>query len=219
MTSYKQPHISPNSFLHTVSTGPPEPLESPLIIYFITGNPGLIGYYHTFLSLLAEKTKSLLIGQDLKRPFQIYGHSLAGFELPEPGQKKHDAESDSHYYDLEEQIRFIQSKINSFVTDRAGGTDQQSPKPDARPQVILIGHSVGAYIAMEVLRRHREGSRNDSPMDFDVIGGAMLFPTVVDIAKSPSGQKLTVCFSLRPCIRITRRTDEILCWANRGCSR
>ncbi|PLB53649.1 hypothetical protein P170DRAFT_1451 [Aspergillus steynii IBT 23096] len=202
MSSDKKPHISPNSFLHAFSTAPSEPSEAPLIVYFITGNPGLIGYYHTFLSLLSEKTKSSFIGQDKERSFQIYGHSLAGFELPEPEQKEQKPESEPHYYDLEEQIRFAQSKIHDFAVDRTNGIDHLSPPsdtaPPTRPKVILIGHSVGAYIAMEVLRRHREGSKSDFPVDFDVIGGAMLFPTIVDIAKSPSGQKLTKLLSIIP---------------------
>lgn len=70
-----------------------------------------------------------------------------------------------------------------------------------KPRVILIGHSVGSYIAMEVLRRHREQRKasaalsdgnDDFDIEFDIIGGIMLFPTVIDIAKSPSGVKLTV---------------------------
>lgn len=57
-----------------------------------------------------------------------------------------------------------------------------------------MGHSVGTYIAMEVIRRHRERSTSDhsNTGGFDIIGGVMLFPTVMDIASSPSGKKLTV---------------------------
>lgn len=59
--------------------------------------------------------------------------------------------------------------------------------------MIIAGHSVGAFIAMEVLRilgeqRKKQGSRGG----IEVIGGIMLFPTIVDIAKSPSGRLLAV---------------------------
>ncbi|KAI9040604.1 bifunctional triacylglycerol lipase/ester hydrolase [Aspergillus affinis] len=203
MSTDKRPHITPNSFFHSFTT-PSEPSETPLTIYFITGNPGLIGYYHTFLSVLSEKIKILTKTEDQNRSFQIYGHSLAGFELPEPGQKKQEPQSATHYYGLEEQIRFVQRKLYNFTADKPDGVDQLSsqsnttPSTGTRPKVILIGHSVGAYIAMEVLRRHREGSQGDRPVDFDIIGGALLFPTVVDIAKSPSGQKLTRLLSIIP---------------------
>ncbi|KAH8433233.1 uncharacterized protein LDX57_010867 [Aspergillus melleus] len=198
MFSDKQPHITPNSFFHAFTTAPSEPSEPPVTIYFITGNPGLIGYYHTFLSVLSEKIKALTKHEDQSRAFQIYGHSLAGFELPEPGQKEQEPQSATHYYDLEEQIQFVQRKLYNFTADKPDDIDKLSsqsntaPSTTTRPCVILIGHSVGAYIAMEVLRRHREGSQGDRPVDFDIIGGTLLFPTVVDIAKSPSGQKLTV---------------------------
>lgn len=122
-------------------------------LFFIPGNPGLIAYYHVFLSLVSER---------LSGAFQVYGRSLGGFLDPETR------------LNLEEQIVFVQGLLNDFMTERQ--------------KVILIGHSVGAYIAMELLRRHRQ----QSSADFDIIGGIMLFPTVVDIAKSASGQKLTV---------------------------
>lgn len=195
----KQPHVSPDSFFHAFSTAPSALPEAPLTIYFITGNPGLIGYYHTFLSLLSGRIKQLAKHEDQKCSFQIYGHSLAGFELSDPGKKEQDSQAGTQYYDLEQQIRFVQSKLHNFTADRADEANpslaQPNLTPPSRPKVILIGHSVGAYIAMEVLRRHREGSQSDRPVDFDIIGGVMLFPTVVDIAKSPSGQKLAVCSS------------------------
>lgn len=68
----------------------------------------------------------------------------------------------------------------------ASKSDDVQSNDNARQKVILIGHSVGAYMAMEILNRHRDQS-------FDIIGGIMLFPTLMDIAASPSGQKLSVC--------------------------
>jgi hypothetical protein len=154
----------------------------------ISGNPGLIGYYHTFLSLLTEKLKGQASQQAKNHAFQIYGHSLGGFELTKS------ARSETKYYDLEEQICFAQSKLDDFLAGSGEFPTVSDKVPTARPKLILVGHSVGSYIAMEILRRHRERSKNGaSPsVDFDIVGGIMLFPTVVDIAKSPSGQKLTV---------------------------
>lgn len=203
-------------------------------IFFISGNPGLIAYYHTFLSLLGEKLKDSLGSEDdgggrKRNRLQIYGCSLAGFELARKptssfksksglsSERKDESvqemsgagavASSMHLYDLEGQIRHVQGKLDEFMMrdcePRQQTQIETKTKSRTKNQVILVGHSVGAYIAMEVLRRHREGEHKESDngaistsesadVDFDIIGGVMLFPTVVDIAKSPSGVKLTV---------------------------
>lgn len=158
--------------------------------------------------------------------FQIYGRNLGGFELDDSdyddsGGKeggKGKVTTRSNLYDLEEQVGFVQGVLEEFMVDQFGHghnnneNDSSSKVPGSRddddddstvqvkPKVILIGHSVGSYIAMEVLRRHREKEKlkeqsktESGSVSFDIIGGIMLFPTVVDIAKSASGRKLTVC--------------------------
>lgn len=62
-------------------------------------------------------------------------------------------------------------------------------------RVIIAGHSVGAFIALEVLRvlcEQRKKRRGSRARGTEIIGGIMLFPTIVDIAKSPSGRLLSV---------------------------
>lgn len=193
--------ITPDSFLRLPANTNGD--NTPITIFFITGNPGLIGYYHTFLSLLSDK-----LGLDSGTSSQVYGHSLAGFELSKDqegreGKAEGEGDGKGHYYNLEEQISYVQRKLDRFVTSHY---EQNQQNHDGEvPKVILIGHSVGTYIAMEVLRRHRERQRqhattittpsnNTTAAEFDIIGGVMLFPTVVDIAKSPAGQRLSVRF-------------------------
>ncbi|OJJ80266.1 bifunctional triacylglycerol lipase/ester hydrolase [Aspergillus glaucus CBS 516.65] len=197
--------ITPDSFLRLPANANGD--KAPITIFFITGNPGLIGYYHTFLSLLSDR-----LGLDGGSSFQVFGHSLAGFELSkeQEGRKEKavgEGEEKGHYYNLEEQISYVQRKLGSFITNHY---EQNQQNHDGEvPKVILIGHSVGTYIAMEVLRRHRERQRqhattittpsnNTTAAEFDIIGGVMLFPTVVDIAKSPAGQRLSKLLSLIP---------------------
>lgn len=206
--------ITPNSFFHASENTTSNTANPPITIFFITGNPGLIGYYYSFLSLLASRLASTFSPER----FQVYGHSLAGFELDDPNsarayeQEPHESSDDC--YDLEEQICFVQRWLDAFISRNGCDNSNVSGK---RPKVILIGHSVGAYIAMEVLRRHRERQQAKSDtnssrscggsssktnqsshasttasVEFDIIGGVMLFPTVVDIAKSPAGHELTV---------------------------
>ncbi|OJJ58266.1 hypothetical protein ASPSYDRAFT_153665 [Aspergillus sydowii CBS 593.65] len=220
--SLPKPHITPDSFFH--KTSPPACLtvsspSCPTTIYFISGNPGLISYYHPFLSLLSKNLASVSFpGQD---SFHIFAHSLAGFELePAPSAntnigtekaktKQPSGTSGDYYYNVEDQIRFVQARLEAHMaalrieygaSAGASGTDP----PSQRPRVILMGHSVGTYIAMEVLRRHRENQTTTTAAaaagdsSFDIVGGIMLFPTVIDIASSPAGQKLTFLLRFIP---------------------
>lgn len=215
-----QAQVTQNTFC--TYTGSHDKTET--TIFFISGNPGLIGYYHPFLSLLAEYLKGRSRDLDSgSASYQIYGCSLGGFEVEadehvdgrisassESGsgsgghaEKNHaNRGKDGRLYDLEDQIRFVQAKLAALMNETNSGPHG----PLRKHKVILMGHSVGAYIAMEVVRRHRDASsevdsrpHSDSKesntvnaIDFDIVGGVMLFPTVIDIAHSASGQKLTV---------------------------
>ncbi|KAJ5113886.1 hypothetical protein N7456_002420 [Penicillium angulare] len=223
-----EPQITPNTFC--TYTGSSNDFDT--TIFFISGNPGLIGYYHPFLSLLAQN----LAGDENENEneneapsFQIYGCSLGGFQTLSPDEKrsasKQKQNQKQHLYSLEDQIGFVHGNLvalmrgNSDITSTGidkGDSSSTSNSADVprsvstkRRKVIIIGHSVGAYIAMEILRRHREGvsmqSSNPEPdldfdisATFDIIGAVMLFPTVKDIAHSPSGQKLTTLLSILP---------------------
>lgn len=123
--------------------------------------------------------------------------------------------SSSTLYNLTEEIAFMEQYFESFVHEWQDTVKEQN-KLQRRPRakVILMGHSVGAYITMEIMRRRREklkiaekrrtadgslsrsndGGKVDYDYDdgIDVIGGVLLFPTVVDIAKSPNGKTLSV---------------------------
>lgn len=173
----KHPPITPNSFHAPPPSKPSSTARAPVTIFFISGNPGLIGYYHAFLSLLSAH---LAGSHEDGPPFQVYGRSLGGFEL---------GGSTAGCYDLEDQICFVMRDLDRLMRESQSG-NTTTTAPNARRKVVLVGHSVGSYIAMEVLRRHRETPASGT--DFDIAGGVMLFPTVVDIAKSPAGRKLTV---------------------------
>ncbi|KAJ5089143.1 hypothetical protein N7532_007827 [Penicillium argentinense] len=176
-------------------------------VFFISGNPGLIGYYHPFLSLLAQHLAGPKQGstQKASTSFQIYGCSLGGFEVADNGDErgssasngsraKDTADGKNRFYDLEEQICFVQDTLNQVMSKTAS-----SAPLGKKQKVILIGHSVGTYMAMEILRRHREATtQSTSSPDFDITGAVMLFPTVMDIQASPSGQKLTTLLSMIP---------------------
>lgn len=148
-----------------------EASEKKLLVFFITGNPGLIGYYQTFLTLCYDSLRSKYKDHSI----HVFGTSLAGFSVAKV--EKHDDP-----FALEQQIQYI----DQTLTRQVSSTSSKASTTDPR-RVILIGHSVGSYILLEVLRRQK--SRHDVPK---IISGICLFPTVTHIAKSPSGKRISV---------------------------
>ncbi|KAL2220065.1 hypothetical protein M432DRAFT_652993 [Thermoascus aurantiacus ATCC 26904] len=223
MPPLTQPTIDPNTFLSLVPSShqspldddphPPQPLTTTtttttITIFFIPGNPGLIAYYHAFLALLSSALSgpSVVDGRRASR-FRIYGASLGGFEV-------------------DEEIDFVEGRLRSVMSNGSSDHDGWKQPPTAtttataaKPQVILVGHSVGAYIAMEILRRHREGRREDddgydAAFAFDIVGAVLLFPAVVDIAKSTAGRRLSWLLYLIPELaRVTGLLAKALTWA------
>jgi Lipid-droplet associated hydrolase len=150
------------------------------LIFVIPGNPGLVEYYRTFMTSLFS-TLSATGAVTKSAAFDVYGRSLAGFEIAGRGP--------GGVVGLREQILFVEGQLCEAVRQiqRRGGK---------RPRVVLVGHSVGSYILLEIIRRHRErlesGSAVEGGAEPDVVGGVCLFPTVVDIGLSKRGVRMTV---------------------------
>src|SRR5690606_1254117 len=66
--------------------------------------------------------------------------------------------------------------------------------------IVLIGHSVGSWVGMKVLERihHMKGRDLDAAGIRSVRAGAWLFPTITNIAASPSGRSFTRLNTLIP---------------------
>lgn len=204
------------------------------LIYFVTGNPGLVGYYDLFLSHL----HFLLTAHPTLAPrhaFDVFGRSLSGFEgrgmdavsWPAtagggPGKAKGNGNGKPPF-GLQEQIDGVEWALWDHVKgmreageDGSGSAvlvngkgDDDGDDEDEEPRIVVIGHSVGAYMALEVVRRWREGLKKKQVGDKEegvelgddeqeggrIVGGVCLFPTVTHIAKSNSGLKLTVGLS------------------------
>lgn len=156
------------------------------IIYFLTGNPGLVEYYRTFLThlygLLSHDTAS---NRDVE--FQVYSRSFSGFEVDAKDIKTYKYRKDPPY-GLQDQIRHAEDDVAELVESvkDEGGRDVR---------VILVGHSVGAYVGLEIVRRLRAHGMAGEDFETRVAGVVGLFPTVVDIARSESGLKAAVSFA------------------------
>lgn len=153
------------------------------LIFFIPGNPGLIEYYRTFLSHLSNLVTASTA---------IIGISHAGFKKNAP------------YYSLDAQIEhklMVLQSVQRALTEQ--DAPSQTPGTPARrrssrlisrqaPKVILMGHSMGAWIIMEMLREIRSGNWTSG----EVAGGVLLFPTITHLKDSPSGQKFMMLAKL-----------------------
>jgi pimeloyl-ACP methyl ester carboxylesterase len=156
------------------------------LIYFVTGNPGLIEYYRTFLThLYGVLNRGQASNRDVE--FQVYGRSMSGFEM-----NISDIQTMKHHkyppYGLQDQIRHAEDDLTDLVEEMVdyGARDVR---------VIVVGHSVGGFITLEVIRRLRAHGMAGEDYATRIVGGVALFPTVVDIARSESGQKAAVCLS------------------------
>jgi pimeloyl-ACP methyl ester carboxylesterase len=153
------------------------------LIFFIAGNPGFIAYYSTFLATLHHILSSVSPGDDSSGPaFHIFGQSLPGFEDEDDTVGGH-----SGPYGLQE---VIDHTFDLLVSQRISTGDREGESFDS---IILIGHSVGSYILLELLRKIREKSFLES---LKVNSGILLFATVMDLAQSSYGIKFRTLFGI-----------------------
>ncbi|KAH0366158.1 hypothetical protein KCU65_g5596, partial [Aureobasidium melanogenum] len=156
-----------------------------LLVFFITGNPGLIDYYRTFLTLCFDSLRTNYSSHHIK----VAGISLRGFGVQDDKHQHAVNDNAQGPYDLEQQIEHIGQMLERAIEGLA--------TKDRPTKVILMGHSVGSYILLEVLRRRKQGPTTQQlSNNARVIGGICLFPTVTHIAKSPSGKKFSLLFAI-----------------------
>lgn len=149
-----------------------------VLIYFICGNPGLISYYETFLSSLSQLIDSSAASKS--GHFDIYGEDLAGFN-----------DDDHEPFSKLNPPRNVAYQINHLFELISGLRVQDGPKKgQPYDEVLLVGHSVGSYIALELFHKHLKDP--DSAPHLNLRTGILLFPTIEHIGQSPSGLRLNM---------------------------
>lgn len=147
------------------------------LLFFIPGNPGLVDYYTDFFDQLKAR-----IGW-ADGHIHVHGRDLFGFrdDSHEPFSK------DNPPYDVDRQVEAV---FDHLAALRRTDSSRTTPGVKGEPYdfVILAGHSVGSYIALEIFHRHmRDPSRAPH---LKLHAGLLLFPTVTHMAQSPSGKRL-----------------------------
>ncbi|XP_073424397.1 lipid droplet-associated hydrolase isoform X1 [Dendrobates tinctorius] len=135
---------------------------SPKFLFLIIpGNPGIVGFYKTFM-------QSLYCGFNRKYP--VWAISHAGHCSPPTGMDM----TDEH----DQQIDDVFS-LNGQIEHKLCYLKQNVP---ADIRLVLIGHSIGCYIILEMMKRSPE---------LKVLKSILLFPTIERMAQSPQGKIMT----------------------------
>ena len=165
----------------------------------------------------------------------VAGYSLGGFETSLstttiPGNEGSNGEDDDAWlrrlqypltdgrreagkmYGLQEQIGLCYGRIDALVKQSRGdpaearsGVGEKGASEAGTTNIILMGHSVGSYIALEVIRMWKE-RYSDAADDICNAGAVswrptaafLLTPTIIDIHKSSSGTLASPLLSTVP---------------------
>ncbi|XP_061478673.1 lipid droplet-associated hydrolase [Rhineura floridana] len=133
-----------------------------LLFLVIPGNPGLAGYYRTFI-------QTLYSGLNRQYPVWVVSHAghckvPHGMEMME----ETDVNKLDDVFGLEGQIKH---KLNFL---------RKNVPKDVK--LVLVGHSIGCYIALEMMKHEPE---------LEILRSMLLFPTIERMAQSPQGKFMT----------------------------
>ena len=124
-------------------------------VIFIPGNPGVVRFYWRFLNSLATSTET---------EYRVYAMSYPGHDV---SGLSSDVKGAWDRLSLEEQIEHKIAFIRAHVPEGA--------------KVILIGHSLGCYIIMQMLKRN-------SLANIEIVKIGLICPVIACMAESPTGQ-------------------------------
>ncbi|KAF2008809.1 hypothetical protein BU24DRAFT_402604 [Aaosphaeria arxii CBS 175.79] len=174
----------PTSIHLSLASSPSSEPKITYILYFVPGNPGLVGYYTLFLTHLFSLLTS---ASPANVAFEVHGRSLAGFECTsneDEGKAKGKGP-----FTVKEQVAFAAGDVRRVVRDV-----KARRKGDVK--VVLMGHSLGTYMCLELIRHFSVShstkcGREQGGVDgeVDVAGGVLLFATIQHLALSPRGIK------------------------------
>ncbi|XP_053445106.1 lipid droplet-associated hydrolase [Nycticebus coucang] len=136
-----------------------------LLIFIIPGNPGFPSFYVPFAKALYSLTN---------RHFPVWIISHAGHVLAPKDKKVLTASEDPNAQDIKDIYG-----LNGQIEHKLTFLRTHVPKD---MKLVLIGHSVGSYFALQMLKRAPE---------LPVIRSFLLFPTIERMSESPNGRIAT----------------------------
>ncbi|XP_056670965.1 lipid droplet-associated hydrolase [Monodelphis domestica] len=137
-----------------------------LLVLVVAGNPGIPAFYLSF-------AKALYLTLDKHHPVWVVshaGHVMAprGVEVTEESPEDPGPGTTDDVFGLEGQVEHKLAFLRRYVPGSL--------------KLVLIGHSIGAYILLEMMKRAPQ---------LPVLRAFLLFPTIERMAKSPNGRVVT----------------------------
>nr|CAD2136561.1 unnamed protein product [Meloidogyne enterolobii] len=155
------------------------------IFLCIPGNPGNDQFYKVFGGFLL---RAFALGSAYKH-IKFFSIAHANHVPLPPGISENDPQCNRRF-NLDEQIHIKMRFIDEYLHTIIG------PK---KARIFLIGHSIGAYIALKLLPK----LLNDG---WDCVVCYCLFPTVEDMDLTPNGIRMG------PIVKFVNRLDSIFKW-------
>uniref|UniRef100_H3CD22 Lipid droplet-associated hydrolase n=1 Tax=Tetraodon nigroviridis TaxID=99883 RepID=H3CD22_TETNG len=133
-----------------------------LLFLVIPGNPGVVGFYRTFMQTI---------------------HSVCGYTHPVWAVSHAGHCATPHSMDMVEDPSAAEHGdafgLSGQVEHKLAFIRTHVPKGT---KLVLVGHSIGCYIILEMMKRSPE---------LEVLKSVMLFPTIERMARTPQGRVLT----------------------------
>ncbi|XP_072546569.1 lipid droplet-associated hydrolase [Salminus brasiliensis] len=145
--------------LHAAAKTPNPPR---VLILVIPGNPGVVGFYKTFMWTLY---------QAFNQRYPVWSVSHAGHCVPPDTM---DMVEDASLAETEDVFG-----LNGQIKHKLAFLSEHVPRD---MHLVLVGHSIGCYIILEIMKRDPE---------LKVMKSVMLFPTIERMAHSPQGKFMT----------------------------
>jgi alpha-beta hydrolase superfamily lysophospholipase len=117
--------------------------------------------------------------------YYISGASLAGFDVS-PGSRQAPAATQGLPVSLDAQVEDVYARLQTTVSRLRNENSIQGDLP-----VVVSGHSIGAYMALETVAKWQELSQQ-GPTNMRLSAGICLFPTIYELALSPTGRQVGV---------------------------
>ncbi|KAM4724625.1 lipid droplet-associated hydrolase isoform 2-T3 [Anableps anableps] len=136
------------------------PSGEDVLLLIIPGNPGVVGFYQTFMQTLHG-----MLG------YPVWAVSHAGHCAPPDSMDMVEdaaAAARRDVFGLDGQVRHKLAFLQNHVPR---GT-----------RLVLLGHSIGCYMILEMMKRDPE---------LKVLKAVMLFPTIERMSQTPQGRVLT----------------------------
>lgn len=152
------------------------------LLYFLTGNPGYISYYVPFFTRLRTLLDDIEAKHAHKVLFTLAGRNYAGFDDADHAPPFN---TTTHLpNNVEAQIQHAFKHLVAANAIPAPATRHGQPFD----HVVLMGHSLGTYIALELFHRHLHEPA--AAPGLHLHAGILLFATIAHLAQSPKGVHL-----------------------------